>query len=80
MVDSFYKIFSKVAANRLRNLRNVVGKVVLESQSVLVKGRQILKDILTANELVDYGRKMKFFEFFLMSILRKLIIRLTRGI
>jgi len=33
LVDSLYKIFSKVAANRLRK---VVGKVVLESQSALV--------------------------------------------
>ena len=33
LVDSLYKIFSKVAANRFRK---VVGKVVLESWSALV--------------------------------------------
>jgi len=39
-----------VVANRLRK---VVGNVVLESQSAFAKGRQILKDIMIANELVD---------------------------
>ncbi|XP_024634465.1 uncharacterized protein [Medicago truncatula] len=56
LVSSVYKILSKVLANRLRK---VVGKVVSDSQSAFIKGRQILDGILIANELVDDAKVKK---------------------
>ncbi|PNY01535.1 cysteine-rich receptor-like protein kinase, partial [Trifolium pratense] len=56
LVSSVYKILSKVFANRLRN---VVGNVVSTSQYAFIKGRQILDDILIANEIVDDAKKEK---------------------
>lgn len=51
-----YKILSKVLANRLRQ---VVGKVVSETWTTFDKGRQLIDDILIANELVDDACNMK---------------------
>jgi len=56
LVSSVYKILSKVLANRLRL---VVGNVVSDSQSAFIKGRQILDEILIANELVDDSKCTK---------------------
>jgi hypothetical protein len=56
LFSSLYKFFSKVLANMIRK---VVGKVVSESQSTLVQGRQIFDNILIANELVDVVRRLK---------------------
>jgi hypothetical protein len=55
-VGCLYKILSKVLANRLRQ---VVGKVVSETRTTFVKGRQLMDDILIANELVDDAHNMK---------------------
>ena len=49
-----YKVLAKVLSNRLRA---VIGDVVSESQSVFVKGKQILDGILVANEAVDKARR-----------------------
>ena len=54
LVGSMYKILAKFLANRLRS---VIGLVISESQSAFIKGRQILDDILVANEIVDEARK-----------------------
>ncbi|CAJ2652040.1 unnamed protein product [Trifolium pratense] len=55
-VGSIYKILAKVLANRLRL---VIGSVISESQTALVKDRKILDGILIANEVVDEARKSK---------------------
>jgi len=47
---------SKVLANRLKQ---VVGKVVLETQTSFLKGGQLMDDTLIVNELVDDVRNMK---------------------
>jgi hypothetical protein len=54
LVGCLYKILSKVLANRLRM---VIRRVISETQSTFVKERQILDDILIANEVVDEARK-----------------------
>lgn len=51
-----YKILTKILANRLCM---VIGSVIFETQSAFIKGRQILDDILVANEVVDEARKCK---------------------
>jgi len=56
LVGSMYKILAKVLANRLRL---VIGSVISDVQSPFIKGRQILDDILIANEIVDEVRKKK---------------------
>ena len=56
LVSSLYKILAKVLANRLRG---VIGYVISDSQSVFIKGRQILDGILVANEIVDEARRSK---------------------
>jgi hypothetical protein len=49
-------VLVKVLTNRLRK---VIGNVVSDSWSAFIKGRQILNEILTANEVVDEARKLK---------------------
>jgi len=56
LVGSLYKILAKVLANRLRS---VIGLVISDSQSAFIKSRQILDDILVANEIVDEARKLQ---------------------
>jgi len=56
LVGCLYKISAKVLANRLRI---VMSNVISDSQSAFVKDRQILDDILIANEVVDEAVKMK---------------------
>lgn len=56
LVGSLYKILAKILANRLRQ---VIGSVVSEVQPAFVKNRQILDEILIANEVVDEARKSK---------------------
>ncbi|MCH80340.1 cysteine-rich receptor-like protein kinase [Trifolium medium] len=56
LVESMYKVLAKILANRLKT---VIGKVVSETQSAFVKGRQILDGILIVNEVVDDARKRK---------------------
>jgi hypothetical protein len=56
LVGSLYKILAKILANRLKG---VVGKLVSETQSAFVSGRQIMDGLLIANEAVDGARKLK---------------------
>lgn len=57
LVGSPYKIIAKVLSLRPRE---VLDKVVINSQSTFVKGRQILDSILLARQCVDGWRKSKF--------------------
>ena len=50
LVDSVYKLLSKVLANRLRR---VLDNLISESQNSFVGGRQILDSVLIANECFD---------------------------
>lgn len=50
LVGSLYKILSKVLASRLKK---VLPKIVGESQSAFIGGRNILDGVLIANEVVD---------------------------
>jgi len=56
LVGSMYKVMAKVLANRLCKVN---GNIVSPAQSAFVKGRQILDNILIANEVVDEARKYK---------------------
>ncbi|GAU48313.1 hypothetical protein TSUD_405300 [Trifolium subterraneum] len=56
LVGSLYKILAKVLVNRLRL---VMGSVISESQTVFVRDRKILNEILIANEVVDEARRAK---------------------
>ena len=54
MVGSVYKVISKILANRLKK---AMPKLVGETQSVFVCGRQILDGTLIACEVVNWLRK-----------------------
>ncbi|XP_058754722.1 uncharacterized protein LOC131627879 [Vicia villosa] len=56
LVGSILKSISKVLAGRIKK---VIGKVISNSQSAFVPGRQLLDGVLVANELVDFSTKEK---------------------
>ena len=55
-MGSVYKLLSKVVANKLRQ---VLDKLISESQNSFVGGRQILDSVLIANECLDSRLKRR---------------------
>ena len=53
LVTSLYKIITKVLSTRLKVLPDTIG----ESQGAFIEGRQILDNVLVANEAVEDYRK-----------------------
>jgi hypothetical protein len=68
-----YKVLAKVLVNRLKS---VINKVISDTQSAFVEGRQILDDIVIANEVVNNAKKRKKE----LLILRRHMIRLNVSI
>ena len=56
LVGCVYKIISKILANRIKN---VLPKVIDNSQSAFIKGRGLMNSILVANEVVEECRHKK---------------------
>ncbi|XP_071700037.1 uncharacterized protein [Rutidosis leptorrhynchoides] len=56
LIGSYYKIISKILANRLRK---VINKIVGPEQSAFIKGRQILDGISVANEIIEDLKRAK---------------------
>ena len=55
-MGGLYKILTKALANRIKR---VMGKIISQSQSVFVEGRQILDAVLIGNEVVDSTLRRK---------------------
>ncbi|MCI00018.1 LINE-1 reverse transcriptase like, partial [Trifolium medium] len=56
LVGSIYKVLSKVLANRMKKF---LPKLIDETQSAFVQGRQILDGVLIANEVIDEAKRKK---------------------
>ena len=56
IVGSFYKVMAKILSKRLQE---VLPRLVGDSQTAFVKGRQILDGALIANEVVGWLKKTR---------------------
>ncbi|XP_058732732.1 uncharacterized protein LOC131604303 [Vicia villosa] len=56
LVGCLYKIIAKLLANRLKK---VVGKLVSQTQTAFIPGRQIQDGVLVLNEVLDYAKRFK---------------------
>lgn len=56
IIDSIYRILSKILANRIKNVMNIL---VSKSQTSFLAGRQMLDGILVVNEVLDFARHNK---------------------
>lgn len=55
LLGCWYKILSKVLANRLAN---AIGNLIPKTQSAFLKGRQLVEGVVVVNEVIDYAKKM----------------------
>ncbi|MCI18759.1 cysteine-rich receptor-like protein kinase [Trifolium medium] len=72
LVGSIYKVLSKVLANRMKKF---LPKLIDETQSAFVQGRQILDGVLIANEVIDEAKRKKR-----DVLLFKVVFKLTSGL
>lgn len=56
LVGSLYEILAKLLAGRLKR---VFGRVISNTQSAFLPGRQILDGVVVINELVDLAKRRK---------------------
>ena len=54
LVNFMYKILVKILAKRLKS---TISKLISDTQSVFIEGRQILDGVLLANEIIDLLKK-----------------------
>ncbi|KAK2372487.1 hypothetical protein QL285_073613 [Trifolium repens] len=54
LLGCWYKILSKVLANRLAS---VIGSLIPKNQSAFLKGIQLVEGVVVVNEVIDYARK-----------------------
>jgi hypothetical protein len=56
LLGCWYKLLSKVLANRLAS---VIGVLIPKYQSAFLKGRQLVEGVVVVNEVIDYARKTR---------------------
>ena len=77
MVGSFYKLLTKVLANRLKQ---AIGEVVSEYQHAFIRNRQILDVALIANEAIDSRLKVNIPGLLLKLDIEKAFDHMSTGI
>lgn len=58
LIWCLYKVVAKILALRLRN---VISKVIFNTQTTFIPVRQIMDGILLTNEILDYAKREKKF-------------------
>lgn len=56
LIGCMYNVVARILASRLRK---VIGKLILNTQTSFIPGRQIIDGILVANEILDYAKREK---------------------
>lgn len=65
-MGGLYKILVKLLANRMKK---VFGKVIDNCQSAFIEGRQLLRSVVVANEVLEeaHREKMSFFSKYILK-------------
>ncbi|GKV28130.1 hypothetical protein SLEP1_g37215 [Rubroshorea leprosula] len=67
-IEVMFKILSKLLANCLRK---VLDKIIGEQQMAFIKGRQMLDEVVIANEVIDESKRKKMQSFLLKLDFKK---------